>query len=234
MIYLLHVHQTPTTRPSRNPPDDSKAHAKQNIRMESFVSRKRRKLSVNIQPRGCVDDVANEDDTDVKLATLASLYPNLDQIMLLEILIAAEGSIEEATSALAIYSDDRRPIASKAIGYQSSLHTAFGLQKTASKASTKKGQTLHLYSPGDIALHTPCSIIHNFLPAEEANALLRELLQEAPTYGRQPIKMFDTVVWSPHTACFYVENIEEKAKQQTEYLYQGDYLTVGLRMVLVV
>ena len=92
---------------------------------------------------------------------------------------------------------------------------------------TKKGQTLHLYTPEDIAAHTPCSIIHNFLPARAADDLLRELLEEAPTFGRQTFKMFDNVVQSPHSACFYVDSLEERERQRTEYLYNGSYLDVS-------
>ena len=92
---------------------------------------------------------------------------------------------------------------------------------------TKKGQTLHLYTAEDIAAHTPCSIIHHFLPAREADGLLRELLGEADTFERQTFKLFDNVVQSPHSACFYVDGLEERERQRSEYLYNGSYLNVG-------
>lgn len=94
------------------------------------------------------------------------------------------------------------------------------------KALTRKGQTLHLYTREDIAAHTPCSIVHNFLPALEAEGLLRELLAEAGTFEKQTFKLFDNVVQSPHSACFYVESLEEQRRQRTEYVYNGSYLTV--------
>lgn len=96
---------------------------------------------------------------------------------------------------------------------------------------TKKGQTLHLYTPEDIARHTPCSIIHNYLDNQEADRLLKELLEEAPTFEQQTFKLFDNVVQSPHSACFYVESLEEQKRQRTEYLYNGSYLTVGITLV---
>ncbi|KAL8775531.1 MAG: hypothetical protein Q9209_000027 [Squamulea sp. 1 TL-2023] len=74
-------------------------------------------------------------------------------------------------------------------------------------------------------MHTPCSIIHNFLEAQVAEDLLQELLEEAPSFERQTFKLFDNVVQSPHSACFYVENLDEKKRQQTEYLYNGSFLT---------
>ena len=196
--------------------------------MEAFVSRKRRKLSpereveenIKLDARK-VENLTDEDDTDVKLATLASIYESVDQTVLLDALITANGSVEDASKALQVYKEPKR---SKVIGYQSSL-SSFRLSGNT-KPLTKKGQTLHLYSPEAIAIHTPCSIIHNFLPPEEASDLLKELLAEAPSYERQTFKVFDNVVQSPHSACFYVQSMEEKATQQTEYLYNGSYLTV--------
>jgi len=182
-----------------------------------------------------------EDDnasTDIKLAILASLHPGVDQETLLDLLIAAEGSIEEASKSLsssreAASPTKKRPAAG--VGYQTSL-SAFrktgNVSRVASpakrRALTRKGQTLHLYTPEDIVDHTPCSIIHNFLPGQEANALLRELLEEADTFERQTFKLFDNVVESPHSACFYVDSLEEMTRQKTEYLYNGSFLTVYL------
>ena len=184
--------------------------------MEAFVSRKRRRISPQLE-RNPEHRATDEDDTDVKLATLASLHESIDQTVLLEALITANGSVEDASKTL----KGSKP---KVIGYQSSL-SSFGLLGNT-KPRTKKGQTLHLYAPEAIAAHTPCSIIHNFLPPDVANDLLKELLVEAPTYERQAFKVFDNVVQSPHSACFYVESMEEKQQQQTEYLYNGSYLTV--------
>ena len=180
------------------------------------------------------DENGEETSTDVKLAILASLYPELDQETLLDFLIAANGSIErilEDTGSVNEPGSSRKRSAAS-IGHQTSL-AAFRKEDPREsqppfkkKVLTKKGQTLHLYSPEDIAEHTPCSIIHNFLPPEDADALLRELLDEAPTFERQSFKLFDNVVQSPHSACFYVENSEEMKRQRTEYLYNGSLLTV--------
>lgn len=175
--------------------------------------------------------VMEENDTDVKLATLASIYDGIDPSILLEALIAANGSVEDAVNALSIYREEPRHkcAPAKAVGYQSSLDSFRLSDRVAGKATkplTRKGQTVHLYTPDDVAAHTPCSIIHNFLSTEEANNLLKELLAEAPTFERQSFKVFDNVVQSPHSACFYVDSIEEKRKQLTEYLYNGSHLTV--------
>ena len=201
--------------------------------MDAFVSRKKRKLSHDVTI-GAETSSLTEDDTDTKLAVLASLHPSLDQSILFEALISSEGSVEKASSNLAIYGaqpDDKRKTSSprKGVGHQSSL-AAYRIPGTASSAAsraplTKKGRTLHLYAPEDVAAHSPCSIIHNFLPAQDAERLLRELLDEAKTFERQAFRIFDNVVQSPHTACFYVASDAERRRQRTEYLYNGSRLT---------
>jgi hypothetical protein len=161
------------------------------------------------------------------------MHPYIEQQVLLDVLLAHQGSVEAALTSLKS-SDSPPRKASAATGYQSSLSSFIaktdaseGLAKRA-KILSKRGKTLHLYDPADVATHAPCSIIHNFLPAEEANALLEELLKEAPSFERMTFKLFDNVVQSPHTACFYVHSHAEVQSQKTEYLYNGALLTVGV------
>lgn len=211
--------------------------------MDSFISRKRSRPVAPIcgnnnntstsHDRGYDDNPKEDDDsTEIKLATLASLYPSHSQEALLESLIAAHGSTSAVCQALKISTRENFPKRSSVIGFQTSLAPfrtpldGEGVARKKSKILTRKGQTLHLYSAEDIAEHTPCSIVHNFLPPEEADGLLKELLQEAPTFERQIFKLFDNVVQSPHTACFYVDSLEEQQRQKTEYLYNGSFLTV--------
>ena len=217
--------------------------------MEAFVSRKRPILPSDPPSSAVQTDFfppekspgEHEDSTDLKLATLSSLFPAVDQATLLDLLISFDGSVEKVCTSLSsqVYVASPRKRPAPNIGHQTSL-TAFrkseqNAESSAAKrkALTKKGQTLHLYTPEDIAAHTPCSIIHNFLPAQEAEYLLRELLEEAPTFERQTFKMFDNVVQSPHSACFYVDSLEEREKQKTGYLYNGSYLEVGIRSGLL-
>lgn len=207
------------------------------MKMDAFVSRKKRKLSTPEPAAGAskleeINNLSTPDDesTDFKLALLSSLHPEIDQQLLLDVLLAHEGSVEAASASLA--TPGSPPKKSSVIGYQSSL-SSFVAQNDTGEATkrvkllSKRGKTLHLYDPADVAAHTPCSIIHNFLPAEEANALLVELLEEAPTFERMTFKLFDNVVQSPHTACFYVESFEEMQRQKTEYIYNGGRLTVS-------
>ena len=215
--------------------------------MEAFISRSTRPTPPSTSPAfqktlstlGGKKDLDDDDEecTDLKLATLASLLPNVDQATLLDLLISADGSVETAFDSLSGKGEDMAPRkrAAVSVGCQTSLfafrrreNAEFGEPSKKRRALTKKGQTLHLYTPEDIAAHTPCSIIHNFLSAQEADSLLRELLEEAPTFERQTFKMFDNVVQSPHSACFYVDSLEERERQKTEYLYNGSYLEACL------
>ena len=215
------------------------------MQMDAFICRKRARTSsstINIQetPSSRTQNLNDEEEesTELKLATLSSLFPNVHQATLLDLLISADGSVEAVFGSLSVKVDGasprKRPAAS--VGYQSSL-SAFRKVEGAEPGSpsavkrrvlTKKGQTLPLYMPEDVAADTPCSIIHNFLPAQEADDLLRELLEEAHTFERQTFKLFDTVVQSPHSACFYVDSLEEREAQKTEYLYNGSYLEACL------
>ncbi|KAK4991913.1 hypothetical protein LTR50_001532 [Elasticomyces elasticus] len=201
--------------------------------MEAFVSRKRRRRLSTLDdslPVTTEDDHDEDDSTDFKLAILASLHPNEDQPALLEALLSNNGSVEAASSCLgrsaASIGELPSPRKRRAVGqgHQSLLAPFAGSTHPAKKALTKKGKTLHLYAPQDIEAHTPCSIIHNFLPAVEADALLHELLAEAPSFKKETFQLFDRTVESPHTMCFYVDSLDEARAQQTEYVYNGSYI----------
>lgn len=207
--------------------------------MEAFISGKKRKLSSTATPPPRFSATAegnvshNSESTDFMLALLSSLHPSVDENTLLDVLLAYEGSVEKASASLKTL-DWTQKKAGGAIGHQSSLSSFIAPVTSTgpdgpikkSKPLSRRGQTLHLYSPEDVAAHTPCSIIHNFLPPEEANALLEELLGEAVTFEKMSFKLFDNVVQSPHTACFYVEGLEEQQRQKTEYIYNGGVVDV--------
>jgi hypothetical protein len=206
--------------------------------MDAFVSRKRKRDDENrhiVTAQGPTPPHENavqneEESTDFKLALLASLHPSLDENTLLEALLAAEGSVEQASDSLTLR-DTRKRSAPPTVGFQSSL-SAYRITPQGGGPSKKqlvrKGQTLHLYSPEDIEAHTPCSIIHNFLPTKQAEQLLVQLLDEAPTYQALEFKLFDRVVWSPHTFCFYVNSLADAEEQKTEYIYDGRKVEVSL------
>lgn len=214
----------------------------QDTHMNSFVSRKRKRHStshtpepsspahVNDRPQ---DDGADAEDTDFKLAILASLSPNKDHSVLLDYLLAYGGSVADASAALtAPETSSVLRKRSAAIGYQSSLASFAtgnsnndGTQSPVPrKQLTRKGQTLHLYTPEDIEQHTPCSIIQNFLPASDADRLLKELLYEAPTFRRDAFQLFERTVESPHSIGFYVDTPHDIKEQKDQYAYNGSYI----------
>lgn len=205
--------------------------------MDVFMSRKRRRSSPTTEARWkpqvkeATPQGEEEDSTDVKLAILSSLHPEKHHADLLEILLSCEGKVEDALEVLSSTNMiPARKRQASAIGLQSAL--AFGENgaspnKKAGRAAaplTKKGKTLYLYTPEDIAAHTPCSIIHNFLHKDLANVLLQELLPEAATFSKATFKLFDNVVQSPHTASFYVEDLALRDAQKSSYLYNGSNL----------
>lgn len=210
--------------------------------MEAFLTRPKRKSS--LEPTAttttaeATDEDADEEPTEVKLALLSSLHPGLDQEVLLDILLAHDGSVSQASASLRMPPPTKMKNGGGAVGYQKSLKqyttpkdhatpTATATSASAKKKlKSKKGSTLRLYDPDDVAEHTPCTIIHNFLPVEEANELLRELLEESKTYQKITFQLFDNVVSSPHTSSFYVESYDEIRSQKTEYHYNGARLTV--------
>lgn len=213
--------------------------------MERYLSRKRKRLvsppndhSPLLQKRTSSSSRLQvnedyEDSTDLKLAILASLDSKSSYGDLLDLLINCGGSIDDASAV--ITQQGSNPISSRKrpspFGLQSSLPftgsnaTSPSESLKSTKLLTRKGKTIHLFRPADVAAYTPCSIIHNFLPAEEATSLLKELLAETPTFPRATFKLFDHVVQSPHSACFYVNTLEERDKQKSEYLYNGSYLS---------
>ena len=204
-------------------------------------SSKKRKSSPEVSPDG---EAAQDEPTDVKLVVLSSLHPAVDQEALLDLLLAHDGDVEATCRTLKTSPRSHVPKKSgtgSAVAAQSSLLRAFAVTSPGSDAPTpssskrskrskllsRKGATLHLYDPEDIREHTPCTIIHNFLPAEEANSLLLELLKESESFEKITFKLFDNVVSSPHTSGFYVGSHKELQEQKREYVYNGSRMTVS-------
>lgn len=198
------------------------------------MSRKRRRLSPADDTDGQTLPRSSPDDsTEFKLAVLASLHPDLGQDILLDALANADGSVDKASNHLSgadrTSSPAKKQSRTSTVGYQSSL-SSFGLRNGSvspvkKQQLTKRGKTLHLYAPEDIEQHTPCSIIHNFLSKDLADALLHEILPETSSFTRDKFKLFDKVVESPHTMAFYVDSLDELHIQKTEYVYNGSYVS---------
>ncbi|PLB48918.1 CUE domain protein [Aspergillus steynii IBT 23096] len=159
-----------------------------------------------------------------------SLFPEITQEALIDVLVSCGGSVESASSTIAAQFVSNPPKKRAVLGgtaIQTSLTSHVlspGKGPSAPKAPrTKKGQTLHLFAPEDIAAQTPCTLIHNFLPAEQANALLLELLDESKHFSRYKFQLFERTVESPHSASVYVSTPEEYKQHTSEYTYGGTY-----------
>lgn len=216
--------------------------------MDAFVTRKRRNRSPQsaAEPRRSPASAANdahEESTEMKLAILSSLHQDLDQETLLDLLLAHDGDVDATSGALRAARLLQKPAAGSGVASQVSLRS-FAVGAAASGSAdacpapkrarllSRKGATLHLYDPRDVSEHTPCTLLLNFLPAEEANALLVELLEESKTFGRATFRLFDNVVSSPHTSGFYVASYRELQEQKDEYVYNGSRMTVRLPLNL--
>jgi hypothetical protein len=205
--------------------------------MDAFLRGKKRKSSSSVLESSPDDD---EDSTEVKLAMLASLFPNVPHEVLLDALLGNDGSVDRTASSLGDGQSETKKNyrAAASVGSQTSLRSfASGSTVVRGAASpkkarllSKKGTTLYLYDPEDIAEHTPCSIIHNFLSPDEANDLLREMLKESKTFEKATFKLFDNVVQSPHTSSFFVATEAEVSTQKHEYFYNGARLTVSITL----
>ncbi|KAH7328206.1 GRF zinc finger domain-containing protein [Stachybotrys elegans] len=205
--------------------------------MKAFLARSKRKPSPETAIPPPPPPPENDEPTEYKLALLSSLHPTVDQEALLDVLLAHDGSVQQASASLQAglsntSSGSNSSSNSKSTGaatHQQSLKRYALAQGPASptkkRIKTRRGTTLHLYDPEDVAEHTPCTIIHNFLPAQTANDLLRELLGEATSFEKISFKLFDNVVASPHTSGFYVESYDEMQAQKTDYLYNGARLS---------
>ena len=94
--------------------------------METFFASKRRKLDHKTEASAAVRDDKNEDNdgesTDFKIAVLASLHTDRSPDVLLDYLLAYDGSVEQASEALSAAIRTTSP--RKRLGvtsYQSSL-----------------------------------------------------------------------------------------------------------------
>ncbi len=126
--------------------------------MDGFVTRKRRKPSPTPEPASGDGD----EPTEVKLAMLSSVNPSIDEATLLDILLAHDGRVSEASAALRNQVPAKR--SSGVAGSQSSLRFFVSAGSAPdskppspkkAKLLSKKGKTLFLYDPVDISEHSP-------------------------------------------------------------------------------
>ncbi|KAH6607473.1 hypothetical protein Trco_003786 [Trichoderma cornu-damae] len=200
--------------------------------MEAFLMRPKRKSThVDATPEPEPALQGGEESTEIKLAMLSSLHPLIEQETLLDVLLAHDGCVSQASDSLKSFRLGTKK--SAVIGSQQSLKryakpaTTDDASGSTPKKKTKprRGSTLHLYDPEDVAEQTPCTIVHNFLPAELADDLLEELLDEAESFEQITFKLFENIVASPHTSCLFLESYDKIQEQKADYYYNGGMLT---------
>lgn len=118
---------------------------------------KRQKVSAEPADAENATDEYDGEPTEFKLAILSSLHPDRSEDVLLDYLLAYDGSVIAATSALSAPEKRDTKKRNAINGYQSSL-SAFAKPSEAADGScatakllTKKGRTLHLYVRLDLA-----------------------------------------------------------------------------------
>ncbi|KAJ5676656.1 uncharacterized protein N7477_002289 [Penicillium maclennaniae] len=200
--------------------------------MDAFVSRKRRKLSlaekagVESFEASPVAENQVEDSTDIKLAILLSLYPDVEQDDILDVLVSCEGSVDAASALLSSQGPTAKAPNPKR---RAAPNSSFGIQTSMSSHVLTRGED-GSFKPNPAPLrprgrgspHT----LHDYSQLsspEEANGLLKELLHEADHFSRYEFQLFSRTVQSPHTACIYVSTPEEYKQQTSEYTYGGSY-----------
>ena len=165
------------------------------------------------------------ESTEYKIALLASLFPYLQQDAIVETLLSHDGDLDKTQRTLNAPIRYKRGSSTILVGHQQQL-SFFRPAVSSSANPVKKGQILHLYSSGDIARLTPCSIIHEFLPSQMAQDLLKELLVDVPSFKKERFKLFGNIVESPHTMAFYVNTTEEQQDYMRNYAYNGRQIEV--------
>lgn len=208
--------------------------------MDAFVFRKRPRLAPDNAPPRSPPDTPDEGSTEMKLALLLSVCPDRSQEFLLDILVSCGGSVEGASSVISAQqqsSPEPGPgtgpetkkrgsspaIQTSLLSYMTTSKQPSSPRKKQQQPPTKKGRTIHLFTPESIAAHTPCTLLPNYLPPNQANTLLSELLHESHHFSRPHFQLFDRTVQSPHSASVYVSTPEEYHQQTAEYTYGGTY-----------
>ncbi|ODQ75888.1 hypothetical protein LIPSTDRAFT_48567 [Lipomyces starkeyi NRRL Y-11557] len=161
-------------------------------------------------------------DTDTKLALFASLYPDIPTDLLIELLIAANGSVAKAANTLrptyAAHDAIRYRLSTRQNILQSSVTQYLGSGRKSSNVINNK--VVHLYTPASIASLTPCTFHPFFLPPHLADSLLRQLLDDSIHWRPNQFRLFNREVASPHTTSFYV-NPQHFDEFRDSYRYNG-------------
>lgn len=181
----------------------------------------------------------DENDTEIKLALLSSLFPDKSIEVLLEKLVENDGIVQNILNSSSqsdfktnstllkrikqrkieefIESDKyKRKRAFVSGKLSSGILWPIKMQKDSSLEPSKRINihVQHIYFPDEVAKLTPCTLIHNFLEKDLCNSLLLKMLKESETWERNKFHLFGRNVASPHKSCYYLHSDENKLLEQ--------------------
>ncbi|EMR09385.1 hypothetical protein PNEG_02332 [Pneumocystis murina B123] len=186
----------------------------------------------------------DENDTEIKLALLSSIFPDKSIETLLEKLVENNGIVENILNVNSqsdfknenallkrkkqrkieefIENDEYKHKRTFVSGKLSS-DTLWPIKMQNDSFERSKRVNVHvqhLYFPDQIAKLTPCTLIHNFLGKDLCNSLLLKMLKESETWERNEFRLFERKVVSPHKSCYYLYSDENKLLEQ-KFFHNG-------------
>ncbi|KAG5437035.1 hypothetical protein PCANB_001311 [Pneumocystis canis] len=194
--------------------------------------------------------IYNDDnnDTEMKLSLLISVFPDNSPEMLLEKLVENDGSVED-TLNICLNSCFENKKTSKRLKKQKKIDEFIEkheykrkcalLNKESSKVSwpikmkwdnsiktlkREKACVLHLYLSEQIAKLTPCTLISNVLPCNLANSLLLKMIEESKTWRRNEFRLFERNIVSPCKSCYYFY-FDENDPLEQKFFHNGSEIT---------
>jgi alkylated DNA repair dioxygenase AlkB len=161
-----------------------------------------------------------QEDTDTKLATLASIFENIPTEDLLEALLNHDGQVDATVVALS-----SRPAKRQKLDQNASVKLLLKRHDDSAASLKRKPVLVSLSTKEQIeSSPLPCTLLLNVLPVSLANALLQQMLNEGVSWEKGYFKLFDRTVTSPHVSCFYLPSKEDVAKH-VAYAYNGQPLS---------
>ncbi|KAG5436910.1 hypothetical protein PCK2_001039, partial [Pneumocystis canis] len=188
----------------------------------------------------------DDNDTEMKLALLISVFPDNSPEILLEKLVENDGSVEN-TVKMCLNSCFKKKCVSKKLKKQrkidefiekhedkrecpllnkqelSKVSWPIKMQWDSSIKTLKRKnrRVLHLYLSEQIGTKvTPCTLICNVLPQNLANSLLLEMLEESKTWKRNEFRLFERNIVSPCKSCYYF-SFDEKDPLEPKFFHNG-------------
>ncbi|KAI1298877.1 hypothetical protein EDD11_006616 [Mortierella claussenii] len=98
-------------------------------------------------------------------------------------------------------------------------------QSSSTSASAPQSRKLPpkpliLYSPEDVARHSPCSLVFNVLSKDLATRLLKAMLIDSETWNRNRWWLFERMVESPHKTSYFAER-DDDMEEVAGWTYNG-------------